>query len=87
MAPTGVSSDELYIPSDRPHLKHRRFHNAAGWYPEGLKSAETEEAWSHQVKDAARAHGVPAVLVPHALDVERNFEHLGWHSRWRDVNL
>ena len=79
-------SDELYIASDRPHLKHRRFHEVVGFYPEGLRTNVTEEAWCHQAKDAGR-RGAPAVLVPHALDIERNFEHLGYHSRWRDQGL
>lgn len=80
-------SDELYIPSDRPHLKHSRFHLATGLYPEGLPSAATEDAWSHQAKDAAQVRHVPFVLVPHALDIERNFEHTGFHERWRDQGL
>lgn len=79
-------SDELYIASDRPHLKHRRFHEAVGFYPEGLLTAVTEEVWCHQAKDTGR-RGAPAVLVPHALDVEQNFEHIGYHSRWRDQGL
>jgi len=77
-------SDELYIPSDRPHLKTRAFHDAAGYYPEGLKSAETEEAFCHQCKSAAN---VPFVLVPHGLDTEKNFEHRCWGERWRDKGL
>lgn len=80
-------SDELYIPSDRPHLKHRRFVEAAGYYPEGFPTAATEEVFCHQAKNAARAGGVPFVLVPHALDVESNFSHEGWGQRWRDVGL
>lgn len=81
------SCDELYIPSDRPHLKHKRFHDAAGWYPEGLKSAETEDHWSHQCKNIAKATGLPFVLVPHGLDTEKNFSHNAWGSRWRDQGL
>ena len=80
-------SDELYIPSDRPHLKTRRFVESTGWYPEGLPTAQTEDAYCHQAKNAARTGVVPAVLVPHAYDTERNFEHLGWHTRWRDQGL
>lgn len=79
-------SDDLYIASDRPHLKHRRFHDAVGMYPEGLSTAATEEAWCHQAKNAGKA-GAPFVLVPHAVDIEYNFEHLGWHDRWRDKGL
>ena len=81
-------SDELYIPSDRPHLKHWRFHRHFGFYPEGLSTAVTEDAWCHQCKNLAGANGVTCdVLVPHAVDIERNFEHAGWHARWRDKGL
>ena len=82
-------SDELYIPSDRPHLKHRRFVEAAGYYPEGLKSAATEEAWCHQAKHeaCAKAGGVPFVLAPHSAETERNWEHQCWGDRWRDKGL
>lgn len=80
-------SDELYIASDRPHLKTRAFHDAAGYYPEGLTTAATEEAWSHQSKDVGKAGRAPFVLVPHGYDSERNFEHIGWHERWRDKGL
>lgn len=79
-------SDDLYIASDRPHLKHRRFHDAVGFYPEGLTTAATEEAWCHQAKDAGK-RGAPFVLVPHGYDTEHNFEHIGWHERWRDKGL
>lgn len=80
-------SDELYIPSDRPHLKHKRFHDAVGFYPEGRLTAETEEAWCHQVRDKALASGVPSVLVPQGIDTERSWEHMEWHNRWRDQGL
>lgn len=80
-------SDELYIPSDRPHIKHQRFHGAVGFYPEGLPTAETEDAWCHQCKDIALERGAPSVLVPLQWDTESGFEHMGWHSRWRDKGL
>ena len=81
-------SDELYIPSDRPHVKHRRFHEHFGLYPEGLKTAHTEEAFCHQCKGRAGLEGRQLdVFVPHGVDIEKNFEHAGWHTRWRDVGL
>lgn len=81
-------SDELYIPSDRPHLKHARFHRMFGMYPEGLKTAETEDAFCHQCKVViSNVHPTVDVVVPHCVDVEKNWEHLGWHSRWRDSGL
>lgn len=78
--------EELYIPSDRPQLKHWRFHNHFGFYPEGLRTDQTEDAFCHQCKDRATP-GAPAVLIPHGVDVERNFEHVGWHDRARDKGL
>lgn len=83
------NSDELYIPSDRPHLKHRRFHDAYGLYPAGLPTAATEEAWCHQCKNIAReriAENVPSVLVPQ-METERLWEHMHWGDRWRDKGL
>lgn len=44
-------SPELYIPSNRPHLKHRRFHDYYGLYQEGLSLGETEESFCKQCKD------------------------------------
>lgn len=47
------NSPELYITSNRPHLKAMRFHDVNGIYPEGKKLGETEEAFCHQCKDKA----------------------------------
>lgn len=81
-------SEELYIPSDRPHVKHRRFHEVFGMYPEGRTTNETEDAWCWQCKHRAGMDGKQLdVFVPHAVDIERNFEHAGWHTRWRDQGL
>jgi len=46
-------SPELYIPSNRPHLKHRRFHDYFGLYPEGVSLGESEEGFCNQCKDKA----------------------------------
>lgn len=81
-------SDELYIPSDRPHVKHRRFHQHYGMYPEGLTTAVTEDAWCHQCKNRAGADGVQIdVFVPQNADTEKSWEHVGWNQRWRDVGI
>lgn len=79
-------SPELYVPSDRPHLKHRRFHEYFGFYPEGLRTAETEESWCHHCKALSGTKGTMDVLVPLG-DTETTWEHIGWHSRWRDQGL
>lgn len=44
-------SPEFYITSDRPHLKHKRFHDHYGLYSENVKLGETEEAFCQQCKD------------------------------------
>jgi GT2 family glycosyltransferase len=81
------TSPELYIPSDRPHLKHRRFWETYGPYPEGRATGDTEEAFCHQCRAVALTTGGPDVLAPHALDVETNFAHMCEGSRWRDQGL
>lgn len=81
-------SDELYIPSDRPHVKHFRFHQHFGFYPEGLMTHVTEDAWCHQCKDRAGMGDVKLdVFVPQNADTEKSWEHAGWHDRWRDKGL
>lgn len=81
-------SPDLYIPSDRPQLKHRRFHEHFGMYPEGLPTAATEEAWCHQCKGRAGLEGRQLdVLVPQGIETERNWEHMHWGQRWRDQGL
>ena len=54
-------SPELYITSNRPHLKHRRFHDYYGLYPEGVKLGESEVGFCEQCKTKA---GSIKVLVP-----------------------
>ncbi len=41
----------FYIYSNRPHLKHVRFHDEYGWYREGAKLADTEHAMNHAIRD------------------------------------
>ena len=77
-----------------PHLKHRRFHDYFGLYPEGMKLGETEEAFCHQCKrkvalwnkrkdkkedDAAP----PYVAVPLNSDSETAWMHVGdsWQAK------
>ena len=42
---------ELYIPSNRPHLKRVDFHDMYGMYIEELKLGNTEEAFCHQFEN------------------------------------
>lgn len=58
-------SPELYIPSCRSHLKHRRFHDYYGMYPEEPGSGTVEESFCHQCINRHReTHAGPDVLVP-----------------------
>jgi len=52
--------------SNRPHLKHRRFHEAYGPYQEGKMLAETEQAFNHTIEAVYRNSGgaSPAIIVP-----------------------
>ena len=67
-------SPETYIPSNRPHLKHRRFHDHFGLYPEGVNLAETEDGFCQQCKDKK---GGPSVLVPLDVSTESGWDHVG----------
>lgn len=81
-------SEELYIPSDRPHVKHWRFHAHFGFYPEGFPTSSTEDVWCHQCKDRAGMGEVRCdVLVPQNQLTETTWSHAHWHQRWRDQGL
>lgn len=43
--------NELYIPSNRPHLKRLDFHDLYGPYKEDVTLGNTEEAFCHQFED------------------------------------
>jgi glycosyltransferase involved in cell wall biosynthesis len=46
-----TESPELYIASNRPHIKHIRFHRAIyGWYDEDKTLGKTEESFCHRYK-------------------------------------
>lgn len=83
-------SHELYIPSNRPHLKHWRFHHFYGFYPEGRSLGHTEESFCNQCKDRAlswrvqdksKPNGPPAhppdVLIPLPDYTENIWDHVG----------
>jgi hypothetical protein len=77
-------SPELYITSNKAHLKHRRFHDTFGMYPEDLNLAETENGFCWQCKDMAALPGVwPQVLVPLDVATESLWQHVGpsWQSK------
>lgn len=72
------SSPELYITSHRPHLKHIRFHEAFGFYPENLKLGLTEETFCHTAQDKALSGAsVPEVLIPLENVSASGWDHVG----------
>lgn len=66
-------SPHLNVYSHRPHLKHKRFHEAYGTYPEGLSLADTESGFAHHVKDTPDGPKLTAL----ADGIERAFDHIG----------
>lgn len=52
----------FYRYSNRPHLKHRRFHEHYGLYPEGLPLARTEETMNHVI--AQHSEDGPVMVCP-----------------------
>lgn len=72
-------SPELYIPSNRPHLKKRSFHDWFGTYPEGVLLWQTEEGFCHQCRDIAQKapEQVPHVLIPLDSVSEHGWDHIG----------
>lgn len=69
------NSPELWCYSNQPHLKHRRFHEWYGMYPEGLKLGQTEEIMAHTVKDGMKMPNAPALAV--SLDATSKWDHIG----------
>lgn len=70
------SSPFLNVYSNRPHLQHRRFRDAYGRYPEGLRLGETESTYAQRVKDKDDGPW----LVTLWDGIPKAFEHIG-HSR------
>ncbi len=68
------SSPHLNIYSNRPHLKHLRFHGYYGRYPEGLPLGATEDAFAHHIKDNLGEGPKLAVLAD---GMVRAFDHVG----------
>lgn len=76
---------ELYLASNRPHLKHRRFHERYGMYEEGLKLGETENAFCHNFiqerrSDIAKMKDSPDVFIPLYAPREGTWLHDHSHS-------
>lgn len=67
-------SPEVYITSNRPHLKHKRFHEHFGLYPEDVSLGETETQFCRQCKILGQG---PNVLVPLDMLTESAWQHIG----------
>lgn len=65
-------STHLNVYSHRPHLRHRRFHDTYGLYPEHLPLGLTEDRYAHLIKDIA---GPEICCLPDG--VWQAFEHIG----------
>jgi len=77
------TSPHLNIYSNRPHLKHRRFHDHYGIYPAGIKLGMTETKFAHNVRNKYQ-HGPKVAVLGNG--IERAFDHIG-RSRQGDPVL
>lgn len=77
-------SPTLWLYTHGPHLKHSRFHQFYGQYPEGLKLGPTEESYCHTVKNGMKQPGAPALVIlpdwvtPHYEDFGQSFQGSEW---------
>lgn len=58
-----------------PSLRHRRYHEAYGLYPEGLKPGETELAYAYQFRMGS--HDAPGIVWPADWPAGGHFAHIG----------
>ena len=82
--------DELYIASNRPHLKLKDFHSKwYGYYPEGVTLGETETVFCHQyVNKHIELNGAssrPWVVIPVAAPSFDTWAHVG--DSWQKQGL
>ena len=67
-----------YIASDQPHLMHRRFHDAYGFYDEGLRVGDTENNWCWRTKALGQENPEwPKVLIPVDWSCDSSWVHVG----------
>jgi glycosyltransferase involved in cell wall biosynthesis len=71
------SSKHLNVYSHGPHLKTRKFHFHYGPYPEGFKLGETEEKYSHVVKDKLREDSTSPQIAILPDWISMRFDHIG----------
>jgi len=68
------NSRGLNVYSNRPHLKHKKFHRAYGEYAMGKPLGETESSFAHRVKDKLESG---PKLVTLETGITRAFNHIG----------
>lgn len=76
-----VATQQNYIYSNQPHLRHRRFTEAYGYYPEGLKLGQTEVQYAGNF----RAKKGPDIAILED-GIINKFEHLGAGKSWQHTN-
>lgn len=70
---------DTYTFNGNPSLRHRRFHDAYGYYPEGLRPGETELAYCAQVHSISG----PGIVYPTWLSTRDAFQHIGDHQSYK----
>ncbi len=85
-----TESPELYIASNRPHIKHINFHKKHyGWYLEDRPLGKTEEAWCHSYKGIRNAtkrwSRIPWVVIPMFGLSLNHWQHVG--ESWQKEGL
>lgn len=70
-----IPDKELWVPSNRPHLKHIGFHQYYGLYDEEVKLGETEYEFCNRWHKMAS--GGPSVFIPFNPPDEDTWEHVG----------
>lgn len=67
-----------YYFSGNPHLKHRRFAEQYGWYPEGLNPGETELSYDWQCREKTmKRKDLPEIWWPLEIGDRHLFGHIG----------
>lgn len=76
---------ELYLPSNRPHLKIKEFHRRYGPYSENVKLGETETEFCHRFADSWPNDGLLDVFIPmYGIQID-DWKHVG--ESWQKQGL
>lgn len=78
------NAGELYIPSNRPHLKIKTFHaEQYGYYTPGLKLGQTENDFCHHFAETYKKDQTLSVYMPMYPPPESTWRHVGdsWQGK------